>query len=58
MSWTYSEAFLCEALRRIDPGFLISFRFFEAAGYVGRKPISRLGMEIIAPGRSTSQAEP
>ena len=58
MSWTYSEAFLCEALRRIHPGFLISFRFFEAAGYVGRKPISRLGMVIIAPGRSTSQAEP
>ncbi len=49
MSWTYSEAFLCEALRRINPGFEISFRFFEPAGYVGRKPISRLGMEIIAP---------
>jgi SAM-dependent methyltransferase len=49
MSWTYSEAFLCEALRRIDPGFQIGFRFFEPAGYVGRKPISRLGMEIVAP---------
>ena len=49
MSWTYSEAFLCEALRRINPAFEISFRFFEPAGYVGRKPISRLGMEIIAP---------
>ncbi|MDQ7247040.1 SAM-dependent methyltransferase [Dongia sedimenti] len=49
MSWTYSEAFLCEAVRRIDPAFEISFRFFEPAGYVGRKPISRLGMEIIAP---------
>lgn len=46
MSWTYSEAFLCETLRRIDPGFHIGFRFFEPAGYVGRKPISRLGMEI------------
>lgn len=57
MSWTYSEAFLCEALRRINPGFLISFRFFEPAGYVGRKPISRLGMEIILPERSASQAE-
>lgn len=49
MSWTYSEAFLCEALRRINPGFEIGFRFFEPAGFVGRKPISRLGMEIIAP---------
>jgi SAM-dependent methyltransferase len=49
MSWTFSEAFLCEALRRIDPGFEISFRFFEPAGYVGRKPISRLGMQVIAP---------
>jgi SAM-dependent methyltransferase len=52
MSWTYSEAFLCEALRRIDPAFQIGFRFFEPAGYVGRKPISRLGMEITAPGAS------
>jgi SAM-dependent methyltransferase len=49
MSWTYNEAFLCEALRRINPAFQIGFRFFEAAGYVGRKPISRLGMEIVAP---------
>ena len=46
MSWTYNEAFLCEALRRIDPDFKISFRFFESAGYIGRRPISRLGMEI------------
>jgi SAM-dependent methyltransferase len=46
MSWTYSEAFLCEALRRINPEFQIAFRFFEAAGYAGRKPISRLGMEV------------
>ena len=50
MSWTYSEATLCETLRRIDPGFQISFRYFEPAGYVGRKPISRLGMEIVVPG--------
>jgi hypothetical protein len=49
MSWTYNEAFLCEALRNINPAFEISFRFFEPAGYVGRKPISRLGMEIVAP---------
>ncbi len=49
MSWTYNEAFLCEALRRINPAFQIGFRFFEPAGFAGRKPISRLGMEIIAP---------
>ncbi|GAB2176199.1 SAM-dependent methyltransferase [Dongia sp. agr-C8] len=48
MSWTYNEAFLCEALRRINPAFQISFRFFEPAGFAGRKPISRLGMEIVA----------
>jgi hypothetical protein len=49
MSWTYSESFLCERLRRIDPRFEVSFRFFEPAGYVGRRPISRLGMEISLP---------
>jgi len=49
MAWTYSESFLCETLRRIDPGFTIAFRFFGRVGHVGRKPISRLGMEIVAP---------
>jgi hypothetical protein len=49
MAWTYSESFLCETLRRIDPGFRIAFRFFGTVGHVGRKPISRLGMEIVAP---------
>ncbi|WP_395016123.1 class I SAM-dependent methyltransferase [Dongia sp.] len=49
MSWTYNEAYLCEALRRINPAFQISFRFFEPAGFAGRKPISRLGMELVAP---------
>jgi len=51
MSWTYSEAFLCEKLRRIDPAFDVAFRFFENVGLVGRQPISRLGMQIVAPPR-------
>jgi hypothetical protein len=49
MAWTYSESFLCETLRRIDPGFRIAFRFFGTVGHVGRKPINRLGLEITTP---------
>jgi hypothetical protein len=48
MAWTYSESFLCETLRRIDPDFRISFRFFARVGQIGRQPINRLGMEIVA----------
>jgi hypothetical protein len=49
MAWTYSESFLCETLRRIDPDFRISFRFFATVGHIGRRPINRLGMEIVPP---------
>jgi hypothetical protein len=52
MAWTYSESFLCETLRRIDPDFRISFRFFARVGQIGRQPINRLGMEIVAPDAS------
>jgi hypothetical protein len=49
MSWTYNEAFLCDVLRRIDPGFRIGFRYFEEVGRARRKPVTRLGMEISLP---------
>jgi len=49
MGWTYSESFLCETLRRIDRDFRIGFRSFGTAGYLGRMPINRLGLEISRP---------
>jgi len=49
MSWTYSEGFLCEHLRRIDPGLDVTFRYFEPAGFVAGRPITRIAMTIARP---------
>ena len=62
MSWTYSEAFLCEALRRINPEFEIGFRFFEARSEhaeprVRTVPLSELAQHVSPDMPKISRAE-